>query len=110
MEKGNTFFDSFSSTPRATAMQCIVSTAAAEDMHLHTVDFEQAFMQGNWGALPEGEPTCFICPPSGWDGAAALGLNAVLELCAPLYGHPAAAWCLFFTLDEFMTDLGFVKA
>lgn len=24
--------------------------------------------------------------------------------------HPAAARCLFFTLNDFMTDLGFVKA
>eukprot|EP00961_Rhodomonas_salina_P204892 2765819-Rhodomonas_salina.1 len=108
MEKGDAFFDSFSSTPRATAMQCLVSTAAAEDMHLHTVDFEQVFIRGDWAALPEGAPTCFIRPPSGWDGAAALGPGAVLELCAPLYGHPAR--CLFFTLNEFMTDLGFVKA
>eukprot|EP00961_Rhodomonas_salina_P192200 2593527-Rhodomonas_salina.2 len=110
MEKGYTFFDSFSSTPRAAAMQCIVSTAAAADMHLHTVDFEQAFIQGDWSSLPEGAPTCFIKPPSGWDGADTLGLDAVLELCSPLYGHPAAAHCLFFTLNDFMTDLGFEKA
>eukprot|EP00961_Rhodomonas_salina_P175642 2368547-Rhodomonas_salina.1 len=105
MEKGDAFFDSFSSTPRAAAMQCIVSTAAAEDMHLHTVDFEQAFIQGEWSSLPEGAPTCFIKQPSGWDCADALGPDAVLELCAPLYGHPAAARCLFFTLNDFMTDL-----
>eukprot|EP00961_Rhodomonas_salina_P022462 302121-Rhodomonas_salina.1 len=95
-------------------MLCIVSTAAAEDMHLHTINFEQAFIQalGEWSSLPEGAPTCFIKQPSGWDGADALGPDAVLELCAPLYGHPAAAQCLFFMLqlNDFMTDLGFEKA
>eukprot|EP00961_Rhodomonas_salina_P124307 1675595-Rhodomonas_salina.1 len=73
MEKGDAFFDSFSSTPRAAAMLCVVSTAAAQDMHLHTVDLEQAFIQGHWSSLPEGAPMCFIKQPSGWDRADALG-------------------------------------
>eukprot|EP00961_Rhodomonas_salina_P212212 2865345-Rhodomonas_salina.1 len=110
MEKGDDYIDSFSPVPRAAAMRTIVSAAAAEHMHLHSVDWEQAFIQGDWANLPEDTPAIFIKPPTGWDGAADLGEDVVLQVTRPLYGHPASSRCLHFTVHEFLKSEGFTKA
>eukprot|EP00961_Rhodomonas_salina_P042381 569630-Rhodomonas_salina.1 len=96
--------------PRASAMCTIVLIAAADSMHLHLVDWEQAFIQGKWAFLPEGSPAIFIRPPIGWDGASEHDANTVFKVTKPLYGHPAAARCLHFTVDEHLAAEGFVKA
>ena len=107
MVKGSAFYDAFAPVPQASVARLMLSLAAANGYHLHSVDLEQAFIQGDWNCLPEGAPTIFIRPPTGWDGAED---DTVLELLRPLYGHPAAARALHYTINEFMQSEGFERA
>eukprot|EP00961_Rhodomonas_salina_P187453 2530669-Rhodomonas_salina.1 len=82
-----------------------MSLAAAMNLEMHCVDLSQAFIQASWADLPEAVPQVFIRPPSGWDEDP----GVVYEVCSPLYGHPASARCLHYTLDRFMCESGFNK-
>eukprot|EP00961_Rhodomonas_salina_P258400 3492532-Rhodomonas_salina.2 len=72
---------------------------------MHCVDLSQAFIQASWADLPEAVTQVFIRPPAGW----VEDPGVVYEVCSPLYGHPAIACCLHYTLDRFMRDSGFNK-
>ena len=100
------FLDSFAPVSSATAVRTFISIAAADDLHLHSIDLEQAFIQGSWNALPEGAPTIYIQPPWGWDEEE----GVVYELLRPLYGHPAAARALHYTLHGWLKSKGFEKS
>ena len=100
------FIDSFAPVSSATAVRTLISIAAADDLHLHSIDLEQAFIQGAWSALPEGAPTIFIQPPWGWEEEE----GVVYELLKPLYGHPAAARALHYTLHGWLRSKGFEKS
>eukprot|EP00961_Rhodomonas_salina_P220099 2975643-Rhodomonas_salina.1 len=75
-----------------------MSIAAAQDLEMHCVDFSQAFIQAYWASLPEKAPQFFIRPPAGWDKEP----GVVYECLRPLYGHPASAPALHFTVDKLM--------
>jgi len=93
MTKGEDFADAFAPVPRSTAGRLLMSMAAAEDLHMHCVDFSQAFIQASWDDLPEDTPQIFIRPPSGWDEDP----GVVYEVLRPLYGIPSSARALHFT-------------
>ena len=100
------FVESFAQVSSADAVRVLVSIAAAEGLQLHSVDLEQAFIQGCWEFLPEDAPTVYITPPWGWDEDP----DVVYEVVRPLYGHPAAARALHFTLNSWLESKGFTKA
>ena len=100
------YVDSFAPVSSATAVRTLIAIAAAEDLHLHSIDLEQAFIQGCWEYLPEDTPTVYVTPPWGWEEEPGI----VWEVAKPLYGHPAAARALHFTLHSFLEQKGFTKA
>jgi len=63
MQQDVDYNDTFSPTPGSTATWTIISTATAEDLELHSVDFTQAFIQAD--CLTENvNGRFFISPPS----------------------------------------------
>ena len=52
MQKDVDYNDTFSPTPGSTTTPTIISSATAEDLELHSLDFTQAFIQAD--RLPEG--------------------------------------------------------
>ena len=83
-----------------------MAIAAANGYEIHSCDFTQAFIQGEWEALPEEMPQVFIRPPAGWNEEP----GVVYEVLRPLYGIPSSAHALHFTLDKFLRDNKFVKS
>ena len=106
MEKGEDFVDAFAPVPRATAARILLSIAAANGYEIHSCDFTQAFIQGEWEALPEAMPQVFIKPPPGWTEEP----GVVYEVLRPLYGIPSSARALHFTLDAWLQQNKFVKS
>eukprot|EP00961_Rhodomonas_salina_P090778 1221504-Rhodomonas_salina.1 len=105
MKQGESYVDAFAPVPLSTAGRVMMSLAAVLDLEMHCLDLSQAFIQALWADLPEEVPQVFIRPQSGWDEDP----GVVYEVCAPLYGHPASARCLHYTLDRFMRESGFEK-
>ena len=106
MEKGEDFVDAFAPVPRATATRILLAIAAANGYEIHSCDFTQAFIQGEWDSLPEEMPQVFIRPPPGWSEEP----GVVYEVLRPLYGIPTSARALHFTLDNWLQANKFVKS
>ena len=64
MEKGVDYVDNFSPTPGLAVARLMMSLAVANDLELHKIDIEQAFLQAD--KLDEGVNSLyFINPPPG---------------------------------------------
>jgi hypothetical protein len=82
MEKGVDYVDNFSPTPGLAVARLMMSLAIANDMELHKIDIEQAFLQAD--KLDEGvNGLYFINPPPGSPEAG--NKNIVYEVLSPLY-------------------------
>ena len=104
MEKGVDYEDSFSPTPGLAVTRLMLALAVANDMELHAVDIEQAFLQAD--KLPEGvNGRYFIEPPPGSPDAG--DKNVVYEVKKPLYGNPSSPRALHKTLDAYFLSEGF---
>ena len=104
MEKGVDYEDSFSPTPGLAVARLMLALAVANDMELHAVDIEQAFLQAD--KLPEGvNGRYFIEPPPGSPDAG--DKNVVYEVKKPLYGNPSSPRALHKTLDAYFLSEGF---
>jgi len=104
MEKGVDFVDSFSPTPGLAVARLMMSIAIANDMELHKVDIEQAFLQAD--KLDEGvNGRYFINPPAGCPEAG--NKDIVYEVLKPLYGSPSSPRALHKTMDAYFKSEGF---
>ena len=104
MEKGVDYVDNFSPTPSLAVARLIMSLAVANDMELHKIDIEQAFLQAD--KLDEGvNGRYFINPPPGSPEAG--NKNIVYEVLRPLYGSPSSPRALHKTMDAYFKSEGF---
>ena len=104
MAKGVDFVDSFSPTPGLAVARLMMSIAIANDMELHKVDIEQAFLQAD--KLDEGvNGRYFINPPAGSPEAG--NKDIVYEVLKPLYGSPSSPRALHKTMDAYFKSEGF---
>ena len=69
-------------------------------------DVSQAFIQASWADLPEDIGKIYIRPPEGVQEDE----DTVYEVVRPLYGIPASARALHFTLARWFRERGFVPA
>ena len=104
MEKGIDYVDNFSPTPGLAVARLMMSLAVANDMELHKIDIEQAFLQAD--KLDEGvNGRYFINPPPGSPEAG--NKNIVYEVLRPLYGSPSSPRALHKTMDAYFKSEGF---
>jgi hypothetical protein len=104
MEKGVDFVDNFSPTPSLAVARLMMSLAVANDMELHQIDIEQAFLQAD--KLDKGvNGQYFINPPPGSPEAG--NKNIVYEVLRPLYGSPSSPRVLHKTMDAYLQSEGF---
>eukprot|EP00961_Rhodomonas_salina_P170022 2291332-Rhodomonas_salina.1 len=103
LKEGVDFEDSFAPVPHTTVGRIIMSVAAADNLHLHSLDMAQAFIQAD--RLPEGvNCRCFVTPPQGCEEYEE---GVVYKCCRPLYGIPSSARALHVTLDKWFKERGF---
>jgi hypothetical protein len=82
----------------------MMSLAVANDMELHKIDIEQAFLPAD--KLDEGvNGRYFINPPPGSPEAG--NKNIVYEVLRPLYGSPSSPRALHKTMDAYFKSEGF---
>jgi hypothetical protein len=86
MEKGVDYVDNLSPTPGLAVARLMMSLAIANDMELHKIDIEQAFLQPD--ELDE-DGRYFINPPP--ESPEAGNKNIGYEVLRPLYGSPSSA-------------------
>ena len=104
MEKGVDYVDNFSPTPGLAVARLMMSLAVANDMELHKIDIEQAFLQAD--KLDEGvNGRYFINPPPGSPEAG--NKNIVYEVLRLLYGSPSSPRALHKTMDAYFKSEGF---
>jgi hypothetical protein len=104
MEKGVDYVDNFSPTPGLAVARLMMSLALANDMELHKIDVEQAFLQAD--KLDEGvKGRYFINPPPGSPEAG--NKNIVYEVLRALYGIPSSPRALHKTMDAYFESEGF---
>jgi hypothetical protein len=104
MEKGVDFIDNFSPTPGLAVARLMMSIAIANDMDLHKVDIEQAFLQAD--KLDEGVNGRYsINPPPGSPEAG--NKDVVYEVMKPLYGSPSSPRTLHKPMDAYFKSEGF---
>ena len=104
MEKGKDYLQNFSPTPGIAIARIITSIAAANDLELHSIDIEQAFLQAD--KLMEGvNDRYFINPPPGSPDTN--NKDIVYEVLRPLYGNPSSPRALHKTMDAFFKSEGF---
>jgi hypothetical protein len=104
MEKGKDYDQNFSPTPSIAISRIIASIAVANDLELHSIDIEQAFLQVD--KLIEGvNDRYFINPPPGRPDA--ISKDIVYEVLRPLYGNPSLPRVLHKTMDAFFKSEGF---
>ena len=104
MEKGVDYVDNFSPTPGLAVARLMMSLAVANDMELHKINIEQAFLQAD--KLDEGvNGRYFINPPPGSPEAG--NKNIVYEVLRPLYGSPSSPRALHKTMDAYFKSEGF---
>ena len=98
MEKGKDYLQNFSPTPGIVIARIITSITTANDLELHSIDIEQAFLQAD--KLMEGvNGRYFINPPPGSPDAN--NKDIVYEVLRPLYGNPSSPRTLHKTMDAF---------
>eukprot|EP00961_Rhodomonas_salina_P093577 1259041-Rhodomonas_salina.4 len=103
MKEGLDYDDSFAPVPHTTMGRLMMSTAAADNLHLHSVDMTQAFIQAD--KLDEGvNGRTFITPPPGCEEDEE---GVVYEVLLPLYGIPSSARALNLTLAKWFKERGF---
>eukprot|EP00961_Rhodomonas_salina_P294095 3934273-Rhodomonas_salina.1 len=103
MQEGVDFNDAFAPVPHTTIGRLMMSTAAAEGLHLHSIDLSQAFIQAD--RLPEGvNGLVFISQPPGCKEDEE---GVVYECLRPLYGIPSSARALHVTLTKWFKEQGF---
>ena len=101
---GKDYLQNFSPTPGIAIARIITSIAAANDLELHSIDIEQAFLQAD--KLMEGvNGRYFINPPPGSPDAN--NKDIVYEVLRPLYGNPSSPRALHKTMDAFFKSEGF---
>ena len=82
MKKGEDYEDAFAPVPRSTAVRTFFSLVTGGDMHAHKIDYTQAFIQGSWDNLPEGQhQVIYIWPPKGVEEDD----DVVYQVMKPLY-------------------------
>jgi hypothetical protein len=92
------YFDNFSPTPGLAVARLMMSLAVANDMELHKIDIEQAFLQAD--KLDEGvNGRCFINPPPGSPETG--NKNIVYDVLRQLYGSPSSPGDLHKTMDAY---------
>ena len=95
MEKGVDYADNFSPTQGLAVARLMMSLAIANDMDLHKIHIEQAFLQED--KLVEGvNGRYFINPPPGSPEAG--DKNIVYEVLRPLYGNTRRTYMCLLTL------------
>eukprot|EP00961_Rhodomonas_salina_P045692 613541-Rhodomonas_salina.1 len=103
MQEGIDFEDSFAPVQHTTVGRLMMSTAAADNLHLHSIDMTQAFIQAD--KISEGvNGRTFITPPPGCKEDEE---GVVYEVLLPLYGIPSSARALALTLDCWFKEKGF---
>eukprot|EP00961_Rhodomonas_salina_P279988 3782338-Rhodomonas_salina.2 len=103
MKEGLDYQDAFAPVPHTTIGQMLMSMAAADNLHLHSVDLTQAFIQAE--RIPEGpNGRIFITPPP---GCAEDEEGVVYEVLRPLYGVPSSERMLHLTVAKWMKEQGF---
>jgi hypothetical protein len=104
MVKGLDYEDNFSPTPGISIVRFMVSISTSNDLELHSVDIEQAFVQAD--KLKEGaNGRYFITPPPGSPDAG--DKSIVYEVLKPLYGNPSSPRALHKTMDAYFRSEGF---
>jgi len=106
MQEGRDFDQAFAPVPRSAVGRTMMALAAANGMHLHSMDVAQAFIQSNWADLPEDIGTIYITPPDGVQEDE----DVVYRVVRPLYGIPSSARALHFTLVRWFREQGFTQA
>jgi len=76
-KEGIDFTDTWAPTARQATARCILHLAAAQDLEIHAMDVDQAFLQGDL------DETLYMEPPAGLSGATP---GFVWQLKKPLYG------------------------
>lgn len=105
MKEEEDYEDSFAPVQHATAGCMMISISAAIDLHFHSCDMLQAFVQAD--KLPEGvNGRGFIQPPVGYPEDD----NVVYEVLRPLSGIPSSAQAMRLTLAAWFKEEGFVQA
>eukprot|EP00961_Rhodomonas_salina_P184598 2492229-Rhodomonas_salina.2 len=95
----------FPTLPSAGSSGMLMSMAAAENLHLHSMDLIQAFIQAERIPEPEGpNGRTFITPPPECEEDEE---GVVYEVLRPLYGVPSSARMLQLTLSKWMKEHGF---
>eukprot|EP00961_Rhodomonas_salina_P010089 135788-Rhodomonas_salina.2 len=101
MQEGVDFEDSFAPVQHTTVGRLKMSTAAADNLHLHSINMTQAFIQAD--KISEGVNWCtFITPPPGCKEDKE---GVVYEVLLQLYGILSSALAL--TLDSWFKEKGF---
>jgi hypothetical protein len=104
MEKGKDYLQNFSPAPGIPIARIITSISAANDLELHSIDIEQAFLQDD--KLMEGvNGRYFINPSSGSPDVNNKDIG--YEVMRPLYGNPSSPRALHKTMDAFFKNEGF---
>eukprot|EP00961_Rhodomonas_salina_P200010 2697957-Rhodomonas_salina.1 len=103
MQEGVDFEDSFAQVQHTTVGRLMMSTAAAEKLHLCSIDMMQVFIQAD--KIPQGvNGSTFIMPPPGCEEDEE---GVVYEVLLPLYGIPSSAQALALTLDCWFKEKDF---
>jgi hypothetical protein len=86
------------------AISRIITSIAGNDLELHSIDIEQAFLQAD--KLMEGVNVLYFInpPPRSPD---ANNKDIVYEVLRPLYGNPSSPRALHKTMDAFFKSEGF---
>ena len=99
MEKGKDYDQNFSPTPGIAIARIITSISAVNDLELHSIDIEQAFLQAD--NLMEGvNDRYFINPPPGSPDTN--NKDIVYEVLRPSYGNSLSPRALHKTMDDFL--------
>jgi hypothetical protein len=107
MEKGVDYVDNFFPTPGLAVARLVMSLAIANDMELHKIDVEQAFLQadkldegvnGFINPPPESPETGINPPPESPETG---NKNIVYEVLRPLYGSSSSPRALHKTVDAY---------
>lgn len=100
-QHGVDFEETFAPVARFTSLRCIIAIAAAEDLELHLMDVDTAFL---YGTLKE---EIYVTQPIGFNDPAKP--DHVCRLNKSLYGLKQAPRVWNETLDAFLSSAGFKK-
>jgi hypothetical protein len=97
---GLDYFETFSPVIRQASIRILLSIAAAENMHIHQMDVNSAFLQGKIDT-----EVYMKAPPE-----LGLGENKYLRLKKALYGLKQASRIWNNNLNEFLLSIGFKRS